>query len=62
MNLFEKVKVKTLVHFLTSYRPHLLDLQSAIAYTFRHEVSLHSIVSGAAFNALLQFSQLLEQV
>ncbi|XP_065918965.1 sulfhydryl oxidase 1-like isoform X1 [Dysidea avara] len=43
-------------------RPHLMDLQSAVAYTFRREVPLHSIVSGAAFSALTQFVQLLEQV
>ena len=48
--------------FFLINRPHLSDLQSTIAYTFRHEVSLHSIVSGAAFNALFQFCQLLEQV
>jgi len=46
----------------STHRPHLLDLQSAIAYTFRKEVPLHSIVSGAAFSALTQFVQLLEQV
>ena len=39
-----------------------MDLQSAVAYTFRREVPLHSIVSGAAFSALTQFVQLLEQV
>ncbi|XP_065918315.1 uncharacterized protein [Dysidea avara] len=39
-----------------------MDLQSAVAYMFRREVLLHSIVSGAAFSTLTQFVQLLEQV
>lgn len=37
------------------------DLFGAVGYAFHHEVPMHSIISGSAFSALLQFVMLLEQ-
>ena len=51
-----------LLFFPSPYRVDRSDILSGVSYALRKEVSIHSIVSGSAFSALLRFLQLLENV